>query len=56
VAPKLTIKKDYILAEPHENDYWEIWETVGKLLRIPEYPYKNVIWVFQDRPINLEVG
>jgi hypothetical protein len=54
VVPKLTIKKDYILVEPQENDYWEIWETAGRLLKIPEYPDKNAIWVFQDRPINIE--
>ena len=54
MAPELTVKKDYILVEPQENDYWEIWETVGRLLRISEYPNKNAIWVFQDRPINLE--
>ena len=54
MAPKLTIKKDYILVEPQENDYWVIWETVGRLLKIPEYPDKNAVWVFQDRPLNLD--
>jgi len=48
----LTIKNDYILIEPQENDYWEIWVAVGRLLKIPEYPDKNVIWVFQEGPID----
>ena len=47
MAPKLTIKKDYILVEPQENEYWEIWEAVGRLLKMPEYPDKNDIWVFR---------
>ena len=53
MAPKITIKKDYILVEPQANSYWEIWEAVGRLLKMPEYPDKNVIWVFQESPINL---
>jgi hypothetical protein len=53
MAPKLTIKKDYILVEPQENEYWEIWEAVGRLLKMPEYPDKNDIWVFHDGPIKL---
>jgi hypothetical protein len=54
MAQELTVKKDYILVEPHENDYWEVWETVGRLLKNSEYPDKNDIWVFRDRPINFE--
>ena len=53
MTPKLTIKKDYILIEPQENEYWEIWEAIGRLLKIPEYPDKNVIWVFHGGPIDL---
>ena len=53
MEPKITIKKDYILVEPKENNYWEIYEAVGKLLKMPEYPDKNVIWIFREGPLNL---
>ena len=53
MAPKITIKKNYILAEPQENEYWEFWEAVGRMIKMPEYPYMNVIWVFPDRPIQI---
>lgn len=53
MAPRLTIKKDYILFEPQANAYWEIWEAIGRLLKMPEYLDKNVIWVFHESPINL---
>ena len=53
MSPKITIKEDYILVEPKVNDYWEIWEAVGRLLNISEYPDQNDIWVFHEGPINL---
>ena len=51
MAPKITVKKDYILVEPKEVDYWEIWEGVGKLRNLPEFSEKNNIWVFNDSQI-----
>ena len=51
MAPRLTIKKDYILVEPQESEYWAIWESLAKLLKMPEYPHKDVIWVFTEGPI-----
>ena len=53
MAPRLTIKKDYILVEPQESEYWAIWESLAKLLKMPEYPHKNVIWLFDDGPLSL---
>jgi hypothetical protein len=53
MAPKLTIKKDYILVEPQRNEYWEIWETIGRLIKMPEYQDKNDIWVFHEGPIDI---
>jgi hypothetical protein len=48
MVTQITIKKDYILVEPRENEFWEIWETLGRLLKMPEYPDKNVIWIFRE--------
>ena len=53
MAPKIKVKKDYILVEPKEVDYWEIWEGVGKLRNLPEFPEKNNIWVFNEGQIKL---
>ncbi len=53
MAPKIAIKKDYILVEPSEVDYWEIWASIGAELNLPEFPNKNDIWVFRDGPIKL---
>ena len=53
MAPKLTIKDDYILVEPRKTDFWEIWELLAQLLKMPEYPHKDVIWVFSDGPLSL---
>jgi len=53
MAPKITVKKDYILVEPKEIDYWQIWEGIGKVRNLPEFSQKNDIWVFHDSPITL---
>lgn len=53
IAPKITVKKDYILVEPKEVDYWQIWEGIGKVRNLPEFSQKNDIWVFRDSPITL---
>ena len=51
---KITIKQGYILVEPSKGiDFWEIYEGVGKLLKIKEFPEKNDIWVFREGPSNL---
>ena len=51
MSPKITKTEDYILIEPSEADYWEIFETVGKLLQMPEYTENNVIWMFREGPL-----
>lgn len=53
ITPKITVKKDYILVEPKEVDYWQIWEGIGKVRNLPEFSEKNNIWVFREAPIRL---
>ena len=53
MPPKITVKKDYILVEPSEVDYWEIWEGIGAELKLAEFPEKNDIWLFNDGPVKL---
>ena len=54
MPPIISLKKDYILIEPQENEYWEIWEAVGKLIKMPEYLDKNTIWLFSDKPLHID--
>ena len=49
--PKITIEKDYILVEPKERDFWKIIESAARLFKTPEYPYKDVIWLFRKGSI-----
>ena len=53
MSPKITVKKKYILVEPKEVDYWQIWEGIGKVRNLPEFSQKNDIWVFRESPITL---
>lgn len=53
MAPKITVREDYILVEPQSPEFWEIWECLARLLKMPEYPQKNVIWIFNDGPMKL---
>ena len=53
ITPKITVKKDYILVEPKEVDYWQIWEGIGKVRNLPEFSEKNDIWVFNEAPVKL---
>ena len=53
MAPKITVKKDYILVEPKEVDYSQIWEGIGKVCNLSEFSEKNDIWVFRESPIKL---
>jgi hypothetical protein len=53
MAPRFTVKSDYILVEPRTNEYWEIWETIGRLIKMPEYPHKNAIWLFTEAPVQI---
>jgi hypothetical protein len=53
MSPKLTETKDYILADPQEADYWEILEPFSVLFDVPEYPDKNVIWIFRKGPLKI---
>ncbi len=50
---EITVKKDYILVEPSEVDYWEIWQGIGEELKLPEFSKKNDIWVFHEGQIKL---
>ena len=51
VEPKIAVKKNYILVENQESEYLSILQTLGRLFQIPEYPFKNVIWVFRKGPL-----
>ncbi len=51
MSAKITNKKDHILIEPSDADYWEIWETLGRLLKMPEYLEKSAIWIFCEGPV-----
>ena len=54
MKPKITVKKDYILVEPNEVEYWEIWEGIATELKLDKFPEKNDIWVFHEGPVNLK--
>lgn len=54
MAPKITIKRDYILTEHKEVDFGEIWEGIEKLRYLPESSEKNDIWVFQESRVKLD--
>jgi hypothetical protein len=51
MEPIITIKKDYILVEPQEREFWEILEPLAKLFNLPEYLNKDVIWIFPEGPL-----
>ena len=53
MAPKITVKEDYILVEPKEVDYWEILEGIVQVLNLPEFSEKNDLWLFNNVPIKL---
>ena len=53
MEPKITVKEDYILVEPEERDYLEIFVSLGKLYTMPEYLNKDVIWIFREGPIKV---
>ena len=53
MEPKITIREHYVLIEPREAEYWEIVQSLGRLFKIPEFPYKNVIWNFNAGSIKI---
>lgn len=53
IKDTITIKDDYILVEPREAEFYEIWVAMGRLLKLPEYPDKNVIWIFNPGPLKV---
>ena len=54
MAPKITIKKNYILIEPKEGiDFREIQQGVARLFYVEGIPEQNRIWVFSEGPQNL---
>ena len=53
MAPKISVESDYILIEPQEIEFWEMWEAVGRLFKMPEYLDKPTIWLFSDKPLNI---
>ena len=51
MSPAITVKKDYVLIEPHEGiNYREIQRGVARLFYFDGIPDKNRIWVFRDGP------
>lgn len=57
MAPKITIKKNYILVEPREGiDFREIQKGVARLFYVEGIPEQNRIWVFREGPQNLSYG
>ena len=46
-------KKDYIEVKPHNTDYWGLLEAFGELIKLPDYPGKNVMWIFPDEPLKI---
>jgi hypothetical protein len=54
MAPKITIKENYILVEPKEGlDFREIQQGVARLFYVEGIPEQNRIWVFREGPQNL---
>jgi len=51
---KFTNHHDYILIESSTGmDFWDIMEGIPKLFSMPEYKYKNDIWVFTSGQIKM---
>ena len=54
MAPRITIKKEYILIEPDKGiTFREIQKGVARLFYVEGIPEQNRIWVFRDGPQNL---
>jgi hypothetical protein len=54
MAPRITIKKDYILVETKEGvDFREIKQGVARLFYVKGIPEQNRIWVIPEGPVNL---
>jgi hypothetical protein len=54
MAPKITIKKNYILIEPAEGiDFREIQQGIARLFYVDGIPEQNRIWVFREGRINI---
>ena len=51
--PKISVKRDYILVEPEERDFWKIIESAARLFETPEYPEKDVVWLFREGPLEM---
>jgi hypothetical protein len=54
MAAKITVKNDYILVEPEEVNFWDIWESIGQVRNLPGFCKKNNIWAFHKGPIKLD--
>lgn len=51
MAPKITIKADYILVEPKEGvDLREIQQGIARLFYVEGIPRQNRIWLFREGP------
>jgi hypothetical protein len=54
MAPKITIKKNYILIEPEEGiDFREIQQGIARLFYVDGIPEQNRIWVFREGRLNI---
>ena len=50
----ISIQEDYILVAPSTGiNYWEIIESIGKLMGMDGCQVKNVIWEFCDGPVKI---
>lgn len=52
---KITANQDYILVEPSAGlDYWEILEGISKVFSMPDFKYKNDVWVFREGQVKIQ--
>ena len=53
MGPKIELKKNYILIELEEVDYWQIWDAIAQVHNLLDSFDKNQIWVFSKEPAAL---
>jgi hypothetical protein len=54
MAPKITLKKNYILIEPAEGiDFREIQQGIARLFYVDGIPEQNRVWVFREGRLNI---
>jgi hypothetical protein len=53
MEPKVSVKKNYILVEPQEREFWAVLQSFGRLFQLPEYQNKNTVWLFHEGPLQI---